>query len=231
MVDFRPPARSAGHLDLPALAPLPTAAERAADVIRDHIFNGQFAPGVPLPETALAQALQVSRNTVRDAFRTLIHERLLSYEQYRGVSVRSLSEADVRDIYELRRLFELSAVDAVERAADDAEYAGLRQCVSDGEHAERAERWRELGTLNLRFHAELVAMRGSARADQFFRGLMTELRLGFLAIGAQALHRPYFPRNVAILQMLVAGEFDAVRDNLKKYLDDSEEQVVAAVGR
>jgi DNA-binding GntR family transcriptional regulator len=225
-----PPARSSGRFDLPALTPLPTAAERAADLIRDHIFNGQFAPGVPLPETVLAQALQVSRNTVRDAFRTLMHERLLSYEQYRGVSVRSLSEDDVRDIYELRRLIELSSIDMIERAAGVVSYAGMRQVVAESQRLQQAGQWAEVGTVDLRFHTELVALRGSVRTNQFFRQLLTELRLGFLAVSdAKALHQPYAPRNVMILERLEAGDFGAARIELEKYLKDAEEQIVAAV--
>src|SRR5262245_38912641 len=112
------PARSRGSgrppenlADLPPLPPLPTAAERAADVIRDNIFEGRFAPGTALPEAALSMALQVSRNTVREAFRTLTSEHLLTYEAHKGVMVRWLTADDVRDIYRLRRMFELGALD------------------------------------------------------------------------------------------------------------------------
>src|SRR5919198_3721561 len=92
--------------DLPALQPLPTAAERAADVIRENIFEGRFAPGTALPEAALSKALQVSRNTIREAFRTLTGEHLLAYEAHRGVTVRWLTVDDITDIYRLRRMFE-----------------------------------------------------------------------------------------------------------------------------
>src|SRR5580700_3775140 len=97
--------------DLPSLQPLPTASERAADVIRENIFEGRFAPGTALPEAALSAALQVSRNTVREAFRTLTGEHLLTHEAHKGVIVRELTADDVRDIYKLRRMFELSALD------------------------------------------------------------------------------------------------------------------------
>ncbi len=71
---------------LPPIQPLPTAAQRAADLIRQYIFEGQFAPGTPLPEASLSEALQVSRNTVREAFRTLISEHLLTHEPHKGVT-------------------------------------------------------------------------------------------------------------------------------------------------
>ena len=75
--------------DLPSLLPLPTAAERAADVIRENVFEGRFAPGTALPEAALSAALQISRNTVREAFRTLTAEHLLTHEPHKpGLETR-----------------------------------------------------------------------------------------------------------------------------------------------
>lgn len=223
--------RATRHVDLPALAPLPTAAERAADLIRDHIFNGEFQPGTQLPETTLAQALQVSRNTVRDAFRMLMNEQLLSYEPHRGVSVKSLSAADIRDIYELRRLIELSAVDAIDHQKDGIDLGTLQETVVAGEQAAEAGNWLAVGTDNLRFHACLVAIHGSPRIDAFFRRLMTELRLGFLMIpDPQIMHLPYLPQNRAIFEQLAEGDLDGARKSLDRYLHEAEHQIVTAIG-
>jgi DNA-binding GntR family transcriptional regulator len=216
-------------LDLPSLEPLPTAAERAADLIRDGIFEGKFRPGTPLPETALAQALQVSRNTVREAFRTLVGDHLLSYEVNRGMSVRTLGPADVTDIYRLRRLFELAAVDLL-AAGEPLDAAGLTAVVDAAEAAARAADWGAVGTANLRFHEMLVAVHGSARIAEFFRRLMTEMRLGFLAVDDIAtFHGAYLSRNREVLDHLVAGEHAKAREALAAYLRDAEADVVAAV--
>src|ERR1700758_2873006 len=108
---FGPGKQEAPLSGLPPIPPLPPAAERAADLIRQYIFEGRFAPGMPLPEAGLSAALQGSRNTVRESFRTLIGEHLLIHEPHKGVTVRWLSPDDVHDIYKLRRMFELSALD------------------------------------------------------------------------------------------------------------------------
>ena len=129
MVKLWEPGQRGDMSDLPSLQPLPTAAERAADVIRENIFEGRFAPGTPLPEAALSAALQISRNTVREAFRTLTAEHLLIHEPHKGVMVRELTMDDVHDIYRLRRMFELSAFDlAIEtqQKLDVAEIGGDR---------------------------------------------------------------------------------------------------------
>lgn len=219
----------AAALDLPSLAPLPTAAERAADLIRESIFEGRFQPGTPLPETVLAQALQVSRNTVREAFRSLVGEHLLTYEVNRGMTVRVLGPEDVRDIYRLRRLLELSALDLFAGGAA-VDPAALGAVVRAAEDAAAAGDWAAVGTANLRFHELLVAVHGSSRITELFRRLMTEMRLGFLAVADPAsFHGAYLPRNREVLAHLTGGDHAAARVALAAYLDDAQVDVIAAV--
>ena len=216
-------------LDLPSLDPLPTAAERAADLIRDSIFEGKFQPGTPLPETALSQALQVSRNTVREAFRTLAGEHLLSYEVNKGMSVRTLVAADVRDIYRLRRLFELTAIDEL-AGGEPLDATGLRAAVDGAPGPARPAGWGRGGTHHPRFHQMLVAVHDSARVTEFFRRLMTEMRLGFLAVEDPAtFHGAYLPRNREVLDHLVAGDFGRARAAMTDYLADAQADVERAV--
>jgi DNA-binding GntR family transcriptional regulator len=215
---------------LPPLAPLPTAAERAANLIRDYIFQGRFLPGTPLPESVLAQALQVSRNTVREAFRTLMNEHLLDYEPHKGVTVRWLTAAEVREIFALRRLFELSASELIASGAATLDLAALDHAVADARAAAADGRWGDVGTANLYFHGALVAAHRNGRLDEFFRHLMTELRLGFLAVpDPESFHGPFLHRNAEIRDLLAAGEHQQARTALARYLDDAEGPVTEAV--
>jgi DNA-binding GntR family transcriptional regulator len=217
-------------VDLPSVLPVPTVAERAAAVIRDGIFEGRFHPGTPLPESALAKALGVSRNTVREAFRTLMGEQLLTYEPHRGVAVRSLHAEDVQDIYRLRRMHELAAIDLLREGATTVDESRLRASVEAGRAAGFRADWGLVGTANLQFHADIVALHGSSRLDDFFRRLMTEMRLGFLALpDAEAFHAPYVERNSQLCDDLIAGRFTEAQTALWTYLDDAMTEVVAAV--
>ena len=213
-----------------SLAPLPTAAERAAEVIRQQIFEGRFAPGTAIPEASLAAALQVSRNTVREAYRTLVGEHLLVYTAHKGVRVRRLGVADVRDIYTARGALELSAIELLhDRPALDA--TAFRGELDAGDRAATAGDWAGAGTANLRFHSRIAALHGSTRVDEFFRRLMTELRLGFLALpDPRAFHEPYLRRNHEIAGLVTAGRLAEAGTALRAYLDESAAEVAAAVG-
>lgn len=87
-----------------------STAERVSDILRSRIAEGYFPPGTRLSEDSIGGALGVSRNTLREAFRLLTHERLLVHELNRGVFVRVLSVADVEDIYRTRTLVECAVV-------------------------------------------------------------------------------------------------------------------------
>ena len=65
--------------------------DQAYEQIRDLIFRGQLKPGDQImPERELAQALGVSRPTVREAIKKLVTMGLLEHRQGQGTFVRSI---------------------------------------------------------------------------------------------------------------------------------------------
>ncbi|MCS0639559.1 GntR family transcriptional regulator [Streptomyces sp. LP05-1] len=207
-----------------------STAERVADILRTRIAEGFFPPGSRLSEDGIGGALGVSRNTLREAFRLLTHERLLVHELNRGVFVRVLAVADVADIYRTRQLVECAVV----RGLGEPPYplGGLTRAVTDGERAAGVGDWREVSTANIHFHRELVALAGSPRTDELMRGVLAELRLVFHVVAdPRALHEPYLVRNREILEALRAGKRDAAEALLTGYLDDSRARLTEAYTR
>jgi DNA-binding GntR family transcriptional regulator len=221
-----PPAGSAGGFaalasDRGGLVRSSTA-ERVADIMRERITDGSLAPGSRLPEDAVGTALGVSRNTLREAFRLLVHERLAIAEFNRGVFVRRLTPADVVDLYQARRLIECAAVRQAGAAAPVA-VGAMRQAVADGELAAAEGRWAEVGTANMRFHQAIVALAGSARLDEFMRQVSAELRLAFhVMANPRAFHEPFLRRNRELAALIEAGDGVAAERLLAGYLDDAE---------
>ena len=217
----------AGLADDRALLGRTSTAERVSDILRSRIAEGYFPPGTRLSEDSIGGALGVSRNTLREAFRLLTHERLLVHELNRGVFVRVLSVEDVEDIYRTRRLVECAVV----RGLGEPPYAleQLASAVTEGQLASVEDDWKGVGTANIHFHRELVALAGSARTDELMRSVFAELRLAFhLVDDPKALHEPYLQRNRLILQALQANDSVEAEKLLAVYLDDSLERVVDA---
>lgn len=79
-------------------------------VLREAISAGAFAPGEWLRQEALAEAIGVSRIPVRTALLQLEAEGLVSFYPHRGAQVRTLSNAQIDEIYQLRMLLEPYAI-------------------------------------------------------------------------------------------------------------------------
>ncbi len=224
---------AAGSLaDLEQARPLldrKSTAERVTDILRDMITEGRLLPGTRLTEEAIGEALGVSRNTLREAFRLLTHERLLVHELNRGVFVRTLARADVTRLYHARRILEGAAIRELRTDGAPAALANVRKAVDDGEEAARAGRWHDVGTANMRFHQALVALAGSERLDEFMTQLLAELRLSFYVMkNPRQFHEPYLARNRELLTLLQSGDHTTAAALLAAYLADAESQLTDA---
>lgn len=201
-----------------------------ADALRTQIIDGAFAPGERLSETALAERLEVSRNTLREAFRVLAQLGLVEHVPNRGVSVASPATADVVDIYRSRRLIECGAMR--EASALHPAVARMRDALERAQAALEAQDWASVGSANMAFHSALVSLADSPRISRAHDQLAAELRLAFLAIGdPEALHRPFVEKNRAVLEALEEDGATAAAEELERYLIASERQVLGAFSR
>jgi DNA-binding GntR family transcriptional regulator len=201
--------------------------ELLAASLRERIIKGVYRSGERLDEPSICEALEVSRNSLREAFRLLTHERLLEHVMNRGVFVRKLTEDDVVDLYRVRKLVECNAVRTLTRRPKQAD--AMVEAVAAGDRAMKDEDWRGLGTANMVFHQAVASLAESPRIDELMRNMLAEMRLVFHVMAdARRLHEPYLERNKEILAAIEAGDGPRAERLLLKYLEDSEQQIVAA---
>ncbi|MFD3511523.1 GntR family transcriptional regulator [Streptomyces sp. NPDC058657] len=218
-------AAGTGTAQRVALAGAGTA-QRVAASLRDRIAEGGLKPGEQLPEAALAEAYGVSRNTVREAFRLLVHERLVVHEFNRGVFVRVPGPDDIVDIYAVRCALETAGVRAAGQASPQL-LAGVTRAVEEGEEAAARDDWPHVADAGIRFHRALAALAGSPRTDSYMSAILAELRLVFQAMPSPAhLHKPFVGRNRAIAERVARAELDLAETELRSYLSDSRQLIL-----
>lgn len=103
----------------------PTATDRVFALLRERIVGGDLAAGSQHSIYRLAEQLEVSRTPVREAVLRLADLGLVEIERNRGVRVRSVTVADVREVFELRLLLEVPAAAGAAVRADDVARARL----------------------------------------------------------------------------------------------------------
>jgi len=126
--------------------------EDVVDRLRLAIVRGTFAPGQRLSEAALAEAFDLSRGPIREAFASLEREGLLKLERHRGARVTMLSKTDIDEIYELRVALERLAIERAATIATDEDLDAMRATVTALEAAAERNDVNGVVELDVRFH-------------------------------------------------------------------------------
>lgn len=205
-------------------------APRLAEAIRDRLISGDLKPGQRLSEAALSADFEVSRNSLREAFRLLTKDGLLQHEPNRGVFVATPSMASIIDIYRVRRLVECQAL--ANAYPNHPAVQRMRAAVDAARTASDKNDWTAVGSENMKFHAAIVDLADSQRLNGFYAQIAAELRLSFgLLKEPELLHAPYVEMNAAILEKLEVGDPKGAAVALEAYLFQSERTVLAAFSR
>ena len=200
--------------------------DRVASALWDDIADGALVPGQRLSEDEICRALGVSRNTLREAFRLLVRERLVRHEMNRGVFVRTPTADDVKDVFALRGIIEVAATER----SGHADLAPVLGAVERGESAAASQDWSGVATADLQFHRAIAGLLGSQRVDDLMTSSIAELRLVFHAAGPmREFHEPYLRRNRVIADLLQAGDAAAAVTELKSYLAKAQQEILTGL--
>jgi DNA-binding GntR family transcriptional regulator len=153
-------------------------AEEAADRIREAIFAGGFPPGSALREVELAEALEVSRGSVREGLAMLEREGLLQSAWHRGTRVIDLTLADIEEVYSVRAALErLATTTAAERVSEsdldllDETVTAMAAEIAAGSDGPR------LLALDIDFHDQIYHAAGNRRLLDAWQALRSQVYL------------------------------------------------------
>lgn len=93
-----------------------TRLRETTEAIKTIVLDGVVPTGARLKEFELATALGVSRATVREAVRELVHEGLLVHEPYKGLRVATVDDQGWLDLSEVRAALEVVGAQRVARS-------------------------------------------------------------------------------------------------------------------
>ena len=204
----------------------------ALTALRTDILERRLTPGDALREEAVAKDLGISRPTVREVFKTLLAEGLLSRNgSTRVLEVTHLDAEDVREIYHARRFLELSGVDAARDASPEA-LAELRAAMGAMEEAVDADDPLRLVDADTRCHEVIVGLLQSRYLSQLHTTIMTRLRLAMSRVGQDEGrdNRAVYEAHLAFCEQLLGGDIDAAKRNLESRLRAAEEVILSHEG-
>ena len=147
-----------------------SSGEQAYQALLGEIRMGHFRPGDRLREEDVADRLNLSRTPVREALRRLESDGVVEHRPRVGAVIRSLSHAELVELYEMRMVLERTAAEMAAKHGAVAEFDAL-EALNDQIEAER----------------DNPAL-GAAINQDFHRGLYLAARNRFLMEAARALN-------------------------------------------
>ncbi|MEU5785892.1 GntR family transcriptional regulator [Micromonospora lupini] len=146
-----------------------------------EILSGKSDPGERLVEEQLTRRLGISRAPLREALRLLAQQGLVEHVPRRGVRVATLSDRDVRELYELRDVLERFAVRAGIPVGRESDLAGLRATLDQMREATRVGDRMAVAESHRAFHVALVALAGNRQLSAVYGSILVKLQL-YMAI-------------------------------------------------
>jgi DNA-binding GntR family transcriptional regulator len=195
-----------------------TVGQLVHTVLREAIFTGVFVPGEHLRQDDLAEQIGVSRIPVRSALMQLESEGLVHFHPHRGAVVRTLTPAQVREVYELRELLE---VHALRKSIGALTPARAKELVALGKSLDKAHEGGDFVEERVSFYSALYDAEHNPMLVQMIEQLRSSVGpylLG-LRVGAPAVSHASLARAAA------AGDADKAASILLAHL----EQVCASL--
>jgi DNA-binding GntR family transcriptional regulator len=175
--------------------------------LRDYIVENNLPEGARIPERQLCEMFGISRTPVREALKVLASEGLVDLLPHRGSRVRSLSEQDICDLFDLMGGLEAVAGRLACESITEGEVADIERL-----HHEMYAHYlrRDLHayfTANQRIHARIVAAARNPALSAVYSGYAGRLR------------RARFSANLATRQDrlgMAMREHEAILDCLRR---------------
>jgi len=204
-----------------------TIRRKVYDYLREKLLSGEIPPHEHLIEAKIAQEIGTSRTPVREALHNLELEGLIESIPRVGYVVRPISEQEVEEICEIRRVVEELATQwAIEKARDRL-IEELRKNVAVSEEKVSGGDVMAFVELDSQFHEIIARFSGSQRLLE----LAQTLRRHMLRY---RIHSIYSPDNVlraidghkGILRAIEKTDSGDVKQAIEHHLNQSKKDIL-----
>ena len=206
------------------------AKDRAYAFVKERILDGAYPGGELLSEGEVAEALEVSRTPVREAFLLLEAEGLMRLYPKRGALVVPVSPDEIRDVMETRLIVERHAAGRVATDPDPAVLAELGALV------DRQTELLDAGDLvgfvgaDRDFHHAIVRAAGNAVLTRLSDSLRDrQRRMVAATVGRDpAVPRGFVAEHREILDAIARGDGRAAERLVQAHLENSRRRIEGA---
>ena len=205
---------------LPSLGDRSSLRERVAVSLRAALVSGRMVPGVTYSVPALAEQFGVSATPVREAMLDLVNEGIVAAVPNKGYRVVELSDAELDQITELRRLLEVPTVGGLAGSLSPAGVKRLRSLAREVRAAALNADVVAYVEADRELHLALLGEAGNPRLVDLVGRLRDQSRLyGLEQLAADAVLVESADEHLALIEALETGDRRAAEKVMSHHLD------------
>jgi DNA-binding GntR family transcriptional regulator len=202
-----------------------TSKTRIFREVRREIIMGRRRPGERLEVEDLALAFDTSVTPVRDALQMLSHEGLVTIRPRSGYFVTRITLKQLRDMLDLRKILELSAVERAAQRVNGEQIFALRN-VHAGYTGDDDESYDRYTDENRRFHYLVASASGNQELAEMIGHLHDRLARFMVTRHAGKSQEISHAR---VVDALEAHDSEAARQALLDDIDTSRDEILDGV--
>ena len=201
--------------------------EQALDQLRNAVTSGELAPGTRLIETELSGALGISRGTLREALRQLQQEGLVEAGERGRLTVRTLSDAEILDMFAVRSALEGLAAAIVAGLPDRPALVPRLQAALDALEAARGS-INHMVEVDLQFHRLLCELTGNTTLVRTWEALAGSIRMSIMFAGTdKAITNMSVPRHQQVIDAIATGDPAVARDAVDQHMREAAQNLLS----
>lgn len=205
-------------------------AKQAYQRLCQDILTCKLAPGQVVSERELAGRYAVSKTPMREALAQTCHEGLIRRLPGRGYIVSPITIKGIRDLFDLRLIFEVIAVERCAHNPDPELLERLNQMAEAKYELAEPDSHVEFLKTNRTFHLALSEAAGNHRLENMLEDLFNEMeRLFHLGLQLRDSSEEMRREHRELVSALENGDVVRAVDAIKQQIISSRDRILEAI--
>jgi len=182
-----------------------------------------LVPGQKLNENEIASRLEISRHSIREAFRVLESEQMVFSIPNKGAFVTELSDDDLVEVYQTREMIECYAVELLKRK-EKKDLLQLESAIEDASNlpiplTDDPEQYLKFHKKFVNFHFKMIEACCNSRLVHFYRSISLNLaRYQFRSLRLPGSLETDQKEHRQILNALKIGDYEDAKKILRSHI-------------
>jgi DNA-binding GntR family transcriptional regulator len=205
-------------------------AERAYIRLREDIHRALLAPGAVVSERELALQYGMSKTPIREAITQICREGLLQRLPGRGYMVSPITIKEIQDLFDMRSILEVAAVERISGLPDPDLFTKLEQMsIISYVHGD-PESYVVFLEANRNFHLALAKGTGNVKLVNALEVILIEMeRLFHLGLRMKDSSEEMTKEHKELVKFLENGYKDSAIISTKEQIETSKNRIIEAI--